>query len=138
MVVVFQSENGCDVMREALSGYTASTSVLTASNGTQTSDLIELLLPLRGTATLDSCTCCVVKPHAVKSRAVGGILDLIIQQGYEVSALDSFQFDSLQSEEFLEVYKGVIPEFPDHVVQLSSGLSVCMELRAENAVDVSL
>ena len=61
---------------------------------------------------------------------------MIIQQGYEISAVDSFQFDKRQSEEFLEVYKGVIPEFTDQAVQLCSGVSVCMELRAENAVEV--
>ena len=72
----------------------------------------------------------------MKDRNVGNILDMIIKQGYEVSAIDSFQFDKLASEEFLEVYKGVIPEYSDHIVQLCSGISVCLELRAEDAVDV--
>lgn len=33
------------------------------------------------------------------------------------------------------MYKGVVPEFVDHTVQLSSGLSIAFEIRAENAVD---
>jgi len=136
LIVVFQSENGCEVMRNTLESYSSPSAILMTGNGVQTTELCDLLLPLRGTATLDSCTCCVVKPHAVKGKSVGGILDIIIQQGYEISAVDSFQFDKQQSEEFLEIYKGVLPDVADHIVQLSSGLSVCLELRAENAVEV--
>ena len=33
------------------------------------------------------------------------------------------------------MYKDVVPEYSDHLVQLCSGLSVGMELRAENAVE---
>ena len=32
------------------------------------------------------------------------------------------------------MYKGVIPDFQDHVMQLCSGMSVALELRAEDAV----
>jgi hypothetical protein len=32
------------------------------------------------------------------------------------------------------VYKGVIPDFADHVSQLAMGLCVALEVRAENAV----
>ena len=60
----------------------------------------------------------MIKPHAVKAKAVGKILDLIIGQGYDVSAISSVHFDKIQAEEFYEVYKGVVPEYPDHVVQV--------------------
>ena len=69
-------------------------------------------------ATLDSCTCCVIKPHAVKAKAVGKILDIVISQGYDVSAISSVHFDKIQAEEFYEVYKGVVPEYSDHVLQV--------------------
>ena len=47
--------------------------IYSASNGVQSGELQTLLLdsPLPTTATLDSCTCVVVKPHAVKSKAFG-------------------------------------------------------------------
>jgi hypothetical protein len=32
------------------------------------------------------------------------------------------------------VYKGVIPDFADHVAQLAMGLCIALEVRAENAV----
>lgn len=133
LVAVFQAENGCEIMNKELGNMTG---VIVTTNGSQTTDLLSLLLPLKTTSTLDCCTCCVIKPHAVKSKSIGGILDIVIKQGYEISAVDSFQFDKRASEEFLEVYKGVVPEYSDHVVQLSSGNSVCLEIRAENAVEV--
>jgi nucleoside-diphosphate kinase len=113
--------------------------IITAKNGLQSSDLQNMLFTgdsaNNNTATLDNCTCCIVKPHAVKSKLVGAIMDQIISQGYEISALRSLYFDKTQAEEFLEVYKGVVPEYPDHVMQLCGGLSVAMEIRAQNAVE---
>ena len=49
--------------------------------------------------------------------------------------MDTFKFDKPQAEEFLEVYREVVPDYSDHVIQLCSGLSVSLELRAENAVE---
>lgn len=109
---------------------------LIASNGTQVADLQDLLFDSRlpNSSTLDSCTCCVIKPHAVKSKQVGAIIDLILTQGYELSAIRTLHFDKVQAEEFLEVYKGVVPEYGDHVVHMCSGMSVALEVRAEDAV----
>ena len=63
---------------------------------------------LSNSSTLDCCTCCVVKPHAVKARTTGKILEMIIEAGYEVSAMVTMTMDKAQAEEFLEVYKQVI------------------------------
>lgn len=57
-------------------------------------------------ASYDNCTCCVIKPHIVKSKQVGLLLNDIIQEGYEVSAIHSVYFTKAQAEEFLEIYKG--------------------------------
>lgn len=86
------------------------------------------------TATLDSCTCCVIKPHAVKAGATGDIINTIISQGYEVSAVQSFLLDRATAGEFYEVYKGVIEDYATHVAEMTTGRVVAMEIRAENAV----
>jgi nucleoside-diphosphate kinase len=86
------------------------------------------------TATFDSCTCCIIKPHAVKDRTCGNIIDMIIKAGFEISAVETLFFDRSKAEEFLEVYNGVIPEYSDQTVQLSSGISVALELRGQDAV----
>jgi len=60
---------------------------------------------LRSTALFDNCTCCVIKPHLVKEGRVGEVIDAILSEGYEISALQSFFLDRPTSEEFYEVYK---------------------------------
>lgn len=86
------------------------------------------------TATFDSCTCCIIKPHAVKDKLTGSVLDMIISAGFEVSAAESLFFDRSKADEFLEVYKGVIPDYGDQALQLSSGLCIALELRGQDAV----
>lgn len=100
--------------------------------------LHELLLHPRrsNTATFDSCTCALVKPHAVKRRLVGPIMEHIISQGYEISAVSMIHFDRTEAAEFLEVYKDVVPEYSDHCKQFCSGPSVAFEVRAEEAVHI--
>lgn len=110
-------------------------SIFCASSGVDCQKM-QSILPSNGdTATLDSCTCCIVKPHAVKTKQLGKILDAIISQGYEVSAIQMLHFNQVQATEFLEVYDGVLPTYHDHVVQLAAGPSVALEIRAEDAVN---
>jgi nucleoside-diphosphate kinase len=131
-----------DILKSAAPKAGPASSVIAAQNGMQVSELADLVFhgtsskAVPNSSTLDCCTCCVVKPHAVKSRNTGKILDMVIQAGYEVSALVSMTMDKAQAEEFLEVYKDVVPDYTDHAVQLSAGMSVALELRAEDAVSV--
>jgi len=137
LMVHFSGANGIAKMAEICDNVSiqlGAAPALVASDEAQVSDLIQILSSQPSTATLDSCTCCIIKPHAVKSGTSGAIIDRILSEGYEISALDTFQYDKAQSDEFLEVYKDVIPEYSGHVIELCSGLSIAMELRAENAV----
>mmetsp|Transcript_20739 Transcript_20739/g.59449 ORF Transcript_20739/g.59449 Transcript_20739/m.59449 type:complete len:398 (+) Transcript_20739:2552-3745(+) len=54
----------------------------------------------------EDCTCCVIKPHAIKSRQVGGILQSISDAGYDIDDLGLFHLDGNAAREFLEVYNG--------------------------------
>lgn len=87
------------------------------------------------TATLDSCTCVIIKPHSVKNNFTGEIINDIIEKGFEISALRSVFFTKIQAEEFLQVYQGVLPHLDKSISELSSGLSICLEIRAKNAVE---
>jgi len=91
----------------------------------------------RPTATFSQCTCCVIKPHAVKSKYAGNILTDILADsaGWEITALKLVQLDMAAASEFLEVYKGVTSTFHDHATELCSGLSIAMELRAPAGTD---
>lgn len=121
-------------MIELLNELNLTTSVICATSAVNAMNVMNVISLQQTTVTLDNCTCCVVKPHAVKSGDFGNILDQITSQGYEVSAMETVHFDRTTAEEFLEIYKDVIPDFPDHITQLCSGIAVAIELRAQDAV----
>lgn len=140
LALMLHGENGFDKLnslaqKNSSSGRTAS--FYYAKNGEESAALNALLFNRQyaTTATFDSCSCCIIKPHAVKTRLVGPIIAQLLLQGYEISAVRSLTFQRVQAEEFLEVYKGVISDFGDHVGQLCIGMSVALEIRAENAVN---
>lgn len=90
---------------------------------------------LKPTAFLNNCTCCVIKPHIVSEAKVGKIVDYILAEGFEISALQMFFIDKATSEEFLEIYKGVLPEFSGMANHLTTGPCIALEVRQENAVE---
>ncbi|XP_042226484.1 nucleoside diphosphate kinase 7-like isoform X2 [Homarus americanus] len=79
-------------------------------------------------AHLSHNTCCIIKPHTIAAGNMGGILNAIKEEGFDISALQMFRMDKIQAEEFLEVYKGVVSEYPGMVQQLMSGPSVALEI----------
>lgn len=62
-------------------------------------------------AYFNSCSCLVVKPHIISEGYLGQVLDLVLKAGFEISALQMFWLDRPSAEEFLEVYKNVVPEY---------------------------
>lgn len=81
------------------------------------------------TATFEECTCCVIKPHAVKERLVGSILHDIHSRGFVLSAVSMFRLERASAAEFLEVYGGVLPEYGEMVDEICSGSVVALEVR---------
>ncbi|KAJ8253058.1 hypothetical protein GJAV_G00208660 [Gymnothorax javanicus] len=86
-----------------------------------------------GTAKCTDCTCCIIKPHAVTEGLTGKILSSVTQAGFEISALQMFNLDRANAEEFLEVYKGVVDEYTSMVSELCSGPCVALEIRGTEA-----
>lgn len=82
----------------------------------------------------ENCTLCIIKPHAVKAKQVGEIVDAILSSGFEVSALQMIWFDHAASQEFYEAYK-FLPEQKKMIDQLASGPAVALEVRQDNAVE---
>lgn len=72
----------------------------------------------------------VVRPHAYAEGLLGKIVDAVLEDGHEITSLETFQLDQAAAAEFLEVYNGVAPEYHAAVAELSSGTCVAMELRA--------
>lgn len=90
---------------------------------------------LRLTAQLNNCSCLVIKPHAISSGYAGKIIDIILSQGFEISAMEMFYLNKTMAEEFHEVYKGVLPEYAGMVEQTSQGPIIAMEIRQDDAVN---
>jgi len=85
------------------------------------------------TALFNNCTLAIVKPHAFNS--MGPIVDKILSEGFEVSAMRLLNLPKNIVEEFLEVYRGILPEYHGLIEELSSGFCLVMEVRQENAVE---
>lgn len=85
--------------------------------------------PRPTTALLTNCTCCVIKPHAIKARKCGAILDTIISLGYEITAMQLFHLGRGSAQEFLEVYDGIVKDYHHRVDELCSGPVIALELR---------
>jgi nucleoside-diphosphate kinase len=57
------------------------------------------------------------------------IIDLILQEGFEISAMEMFYLNRQCIEEFYDVYKGVLPEYVPLIEHFISGPSIVLEIR---------
>jgi len=99
------------------------------------SDYIEKIFGNRQTtATFDSCSICIIRPHAVREGLTGIVLSTLIENGLSISALQTHSLLKSQSENFYEVYKTVLPsaQYAAMVGELSSGICVAVEVRAQS------
>ncbi|CAK6956229.1 nucleoside diphosphate kinase 7 [Scomber scombrus] len=85
------------------------------------------------TAIYTDCTCCIIKPHAISEGVTGKILNSICAAGFEISALQMFNMDRANAEEFFEVYRGVVTEYPNMVTELCSGPCMVLEIHGTDA-----
>ena len=81
------------------------------------------------TAAFNNCTCCIIKPHIVHEGLAGQIIDMILQEGFEISSMEMFNLDKPTAEVFFEVYKGVLPEFVGMIEHMTSGPCIVLEIR---------
>uniref|UniRef100_A0A7S0IEW9 DM10 domain-containing protein n=1 Tax=Micromonas pusilla TaxID=38833 RepID=A0A7S0IEW9_MICPS len=68
----------------------------------------------------------IVKPSAMAN--LGLVMDAVCDAGFAMTGAASFTLDRVDAVEFLEVYKGVVPEFAAMVDELTSGAFVAMEV----------
>ena len=89
---------------------------------------------MQTTAVLNNCTLCIIKPHIIKNKQAGQVIDMILQAGFEISAAEMFYLSRPMIEEFYDVYKGVLPEYLPLIEHISNGPTIILEVRQENAV----
>lgn len=90
---------------------------------------------IKSTPILKNCSCLIIKPHVIAEGNAGKIVDIVLSQGFEISAMEMFYLDKTYAEEFFEVYKGVLPEYSALVEHVTSGPIIAMEVRQENVVN---
>eukprot|EP00108_Taenia_solium_P004380 TsM_000371200 transcript=TsM_000371200 gene=TsM_000371200 len=94
--------------------------------------------PNRKLLNIKDCTCAVIKPHAVQSYQVGAIWEAIQSNAFCVVAAQVFRLSKVDAGEFLEVYKGVLAEYPDLISEFTSGPCVALHVtQADSDQDTS-
>jgi nucleoside-diphosphate kinase len=83
---------------------------------------------VKTTALLNNCSCAIIKPHVLKEGNAGAVIDMILEEGYEISAMEMFNLDLPTSEEYFEVYKGVLPEFLPMIEHMTTGSCIAIEV----------
>ena len=111
LVLCLSGPEGVANVNEALESSGLSGKVLISPSTAIAEDLKNALLlgpkaDIESSVTLDSCTCCIIKPHAVRDGLVGPILTHLSKQSYEISALSTVYFGTEAAEEFLEFTRG--------------------------------
>jgi len=59
---------------------------------------------------------------------------MILDAGFEISAMEMFALTRPVVEEFYDVYKGVLPEYLPLIEHLSNGPLLALEIRQQSAV----
>ncbi|KPI84635.1 putative nucleoside diphosphate kinase [Leptomonas seymouri] len=134
--VLFLSVSGADAL-DKVAALAAShpAAVIQIINLKDAQEIRQTLMgPGKTTAALRDCAVCVIKPHAITSSYQGAILQRLVEEGFHITALGSYQLSVADAEDFLEVYSGVLPEYKKLVEQMSSGPCWAIEVCAENAV----
>ena len=92
-------------------------------------DVFATPLPKPTVGDSSTCSLLLVKAHAVKAGHLGRIIDQVLASGFELVNAYMTQLNRPNAGEFLEVYKGVVPECVDWVDELVSGKSVALQVR---------
>lgn len=84
--------------------------------------------PRAGTATHRNCTICVIRPYLVAAGKAGAIIQDIQAAGFTISAAATTQFSAADAADFLDAYKGVLPQASQWQRDLESGPAIALEL----------
>ena len=79
-------------------------------------------------------TLAIIKPDAVKKKAVGRILQRIEEEGFTISGLKMLHLSKEEAEGFYIIHKDK-PFYPSLTDFMSSGKIIVMTLERENAIE---
>jgi len=76
-------------------------------------DVFGAPLPKPAVGDASTCSLLLVKSHAIMAGCLGRIIDQVLGSGFEIVNAFMTQLNRPNATEFLEVYKGVVPECID-------------------------
>lgn len=90
------------------------------------------------TSRTNNVACIVIKPHLLKEGRAGECLQHVIERcrdtGLTVSAIEMFTLNKDEVEEFMEVYKGVLPEYGLMVEEMKAGSMLAIMVQGDGLV----
>jgi nucleoside-diphosphate kinase len=94
--------------------------------------------PTASKSEFGSSSLLLIRPHAVRDGKLGAILHQLMASGFAVRGMHMLQLSRPNAVEFLEVYKGVVPEFADWVEELAGGKCVAVQAVYSAQADMSV
>jgi len=82
----------------------------------------------------DVHNCKIACSGSLTAGIASDIMTKIMECGFEISAVLMCSLDKANAEEFLEIYKSVVQEYPLMVTELCSGACIALEIRAKEPV----
>ena len=95
---------------------------------------IKYYFSLKHQPQLSNCSLLVIKPHIIEEGKAGKMIDIILNEGFEISSMTMIYLDKETAENFFDVYKGFLPEYSAIVNHLISGPIIALELRQDDVV----
>jgi len=95
---------------------------------TSKTDAFAAGIPKTTVSNAETSSLLLVRSHAIKEKALGRIIDQVLGSGFEVLNASMLQLTRPNAGEFLEVYKGVVPECNDWVEELVAGKVVALQV----------
>lgn len=86
-------------------------------------------------AALSACSVVIIKNHCLAAGVHGQIVQEVLDAGLEVTCIGLRRLSPADAADFLEVYRGVLPECEELVADLSTGVCLALEVRGEDSVN---
>ncbi|MCQ2818943.1 MAG: hypothetical protein MJ252_16885 [archaeon] len=96
---------------------------------------LNYFFPIKANPQLTNCSCFIIKPHVILDGNAGKVIDILLNEGFEISSMRMFYLDKITAEDFFDVYKGVLPEYAAIINHISSGPIIALEIRQDDVVN---
>jgi nucleoside-diphosphate kinase len=80
----------------------------------------------------EACTMCLIQPHIMRDQKSGEVIDAILAEGYDISAIMSVHFTNTYAEELFDVYKEILPKYTEFIENVTSSPCLALKITSNN------